>query len=122
MTRPRIARRPAYATSWRSNARQAAPIEREAQSDIRAGSTRLTPIVNQCRVVRRRIDGSSSVRLVEVASLEEREVPIVVLDGEVELELVLHDLRGGVALRPRVVGEGEDDELGVLASHGLHPI
>ena len=52
----------------------------------------------------------ASVRLVEVAALQEVEVAVVVLDAVVELQVVLHDLGRGVALRPGVVGEREDDE------------
>src|SRR6476661_3724608 len=98
MTRPIAASRPAYVVSWRSNARQTAPTDLAAQSVTRAGSARMTPI-------------RLSVALVEVAALEEVEVPVVVLDAVVELEEVLHDLGRGVALRARVVRER--DELGV---------
>src|SRR6266849_5820779 len=110
MTRPRMASNPAYAISWRSNARQAAPIDRAAQSLIRAGSTRITPMVGlrpgERRVGSGREARSSSVGLVEVAALQQVEIAVLVLDAEVELEEVLDDLRPGVAFRPRVVGEG----------------
>src|SRR6267142_2545070 len=120
MTRPRSARRPAYAASWRSNARQAAPIERAAQSDMRAGSTRITPIVGSRFAAGS--TSSSSVGLVEVAALQEVEVAVIVLDVEMQLEVVLHDLRRGVALRSGVVGKREDDELGILAADGLETV
>ena len=44
MTRPIAARSPAYVVSWRSNARQTAPMDLAAQSVTRAGSARMTPI------------------------------------------------------------------------------
>src|SRR5690349_21458761 len=120
MTSPRIVSRPAYATSCRSKARQAAPIERDAQSVIRAGSARITPTGGLLGC------GSSSwaplVRLVEVAALQQREVPEVVPDVEVELEVVLDDLGRRVALRAGVVGEGEHHELGVLAADRLESV
>src|SRR6476620_7295653 len=107
MTRPIAASRPAYVASWRSNARQAAPTDFAAQSVTRAGSARITPM----RSRQRSIDGSS-VALVEVAAAEEIEVPVIVLDPEMELQEVLHDLGAGVALGPRVIREGEDDQVG----------
>src|SRR5436190_21702484 len=97
MTNPRTARSAAYAASWRSNARQAAPIERAAQSVMRAGSARITPMSR--RLERRQPTSSSSVRLVEVAALEEVAQPEVLLDVEVELQEILHELRRRVALR-----------------------
>src|SRR3979409_2353667 len=106
MTRPRMASNPAYAAIWRSKARQAAPIERAAQSVTLAGSARITPMPRSS--VRR-----SSVRVVEVAALQQVEVSEVVLDAVVELEVVLDDLGRRVALRARVVGKREDDQLRV---------
>src|ERR1700675_1082844 len=115
MTRPRIVSSVAYAASWRSNARQAAPIERAAQSLILAGSTRITPIGRSSRSCELGcLSCSPSVRLVEVAALQQVEVAVVVLDVEVELEVVLDDLGRDVALRPGVVGEGQHDEVRVL--------
>src|SRR5258705_8250040 len=63
---------------------------------------------------------AASVRLVEVAALQEEEVAVVVLDVEVQLQVVLDDLGRHVALGSGVVGEGEDDEIRVLARDGLH--
>src|SRR5258705_284401 len=94
-------------------------VMRAAQSVIRAGSARITPMAWSGRASA----GAwlaASVRLVEVAALQEEEVPVVVLDVEVQLEVVLDDLRGHVALRSGVVGEGEDDQIRVLARDGLH--
>src|SRR5262245_17482017 len=103
MIRPIVPSSAAYAASCRSKARHAAPIERAAQSLTRAGSARITPIGRPPLL--------ASVRLVEVAALQEVEVAVVVLDSVVELEEVLHDLGAGVALRPGVIGERQDDEL-----------
>src|SRR6266566_192697 len=99
MTNPRIARSAAYAASWRSNARHAAPIERAAQSVMRAGSARITPMPAPRRPAESGSSTSSSVRLVEVAALQQVEVAEVVLDVEMQLEVVLHDLGRRVALR-----------------------
>ena len=51
------------------------------------------------------------VALVEVATIEEVVVEVVLLDLEVQLEERLRDLGAGVALRPRVIGEREEYEL-----------
>src|SRR5436305_14672282 len=119
MTRPRIASSPEYAASCRSKARHAAPIDRAAQSVMRAGSARITPTTDSMPIlVGRR--WRSSVRLVEVAALQQVEVAVIVLDVEVQLQVVLDDLGRGVALRPRVVGEGEHDEVRVLAVDRPH--
>src|SRR6476620_2743229 len=119
MTSPRMASSAAYAASCRSKARQAAPMERAAQSVIRAGSARITPMTGLRRRAGSRID--PSVRLVEVAALEQVEVAVIVLDAEVHLQVILHDLRRGVALRPGIVGERQDHEARVLARDRLQP-
>src|SRR3972149_2276077 len=61
-----------------------------------------------------------SVRLVIVAALEKVEVPVVLLDPVVQLQVVLDDLGRGVALRPGVVREGQDREFRVRSGHRLH--
>src|SRR3954468_24947543 len=99
MTSPIATSRAAYVVSWRSKARHAAPTDLAAQSVMRAGCARITPI-------------ASSVALVEVAALQEIRDAVVLLDVEMDLDEVLHDLRRGIADGPGVVGEGEDDELG----------
>src|SRR4051794_11403219 len=99
-----MASKPAYAASWRSKARQAAPIERAAQSVIRAGSARITPTAGP-RLERIGESSSSSVRLVEVAALQQLEVAVIVLDVEMQLQVVLDDLGRGIALGPGVVGK-----------------
>src|SRR5690349_16288148 len=103
MTRPTATSRPAYVISCRSKARHAAPTDLAAQSLTRAGSARITPMdrARSSSVARR----SSSVALVEVAALQELREPVILLDPEMELEVVLHDLGGDVADGPRVVGE-----------------
>src|SRR6478672_3756058 len=120
ITSPRMASSAAYAASCRSNARQAAPIERAARSVIRAGSARITPMAGPRGRVGSGSSTSASVRLVEVAALQQVEVAVVVLDVEVQLKVVLHDLGGRVALRPRIVGEGQDNEVRVLPRDRLH--
>src|SRR6478609_8437096 len=89
-----------YAMSSRSNARHAAPTDFAAQSETRA-SARITPIGRS----------RPSIAPIEVAALEEVREPVVLLDPEVELEVVLHDLGRDVFLRPRVVRERQHDEL-----------
>src|SRR6476661_5770613 len=86
MTRPMATSRPAYVMSCRSKARQAAPTDFAAQSETRA-SARITPIGRS----------RPSIAPVEVAAFEEVREPVVLLDPEVELEVVLDDLGGDVA-------------------------
>src|SRR5689334_12558252 len=111
ITRPIATSRPAYVISCKSKARHAAPTDLAAQSLTRAGSARITPMdrARGSSVARR----SSSVALVEVAALQELREPVILLDPEMELEVVLHDLSSDVADGPRVVGEREDHELRV---------
>src|SRR6476660_9360277 len=106
MTRPMADSSPAYVASWMSKARHAAPTDLAAQSVTRAGSARITPI-GCCPLP----CGRSSVAPVEVAPPEQVEVAVFVLDAEVELEEVLHDLRRGIPLRARVIRECQHDEV-----------
>src|SRR5712675_3068405 len=115
MTSPRIASSPAYAASCRSKARQAAPMERAAQSVTLAGSARITPMPRSSA-------GRSSVRVVEVAALQQVELAVVLLDAVMELQVVLDDLGGSVALRPRVVGKGEHDQLRIALGERLEAV
>src|SRR5215213_1441534 len=75
---------------------------RAVHSEARPGWALITPI----RSV-------PSVALVEVAAFQQVWQPIILLDPEVELQVVLDDLRRHVALGPRVVGEGENDKVRV---------
>src|SRR5262245_57192670 len=109
MTRPTARSRPAYVVSWRSNARHAAPTDLAAQSETRAGSARITPI-GACPLGPGFVRSCPSVALVEVAASQQLREPVILLDPEVELQVVLHDLGGHVADRARVIGEGKDDQ------------
>src|SRR5262245_18424187 len=62
------------------------------------------------------------VHAVEVAALEQANQAVVLLDVVVELQVVLGDLGGGVALRARVVGQNEDRELRIRALGGLEAV
>src|SRR5215210_6615825 len=116
---PTAASSAAYAISWRSNDRHAAPIERAVHCEKRAGSARMTPIRRSSRFGGR--SRRTSVAVVEVAALEERLEAVILLDPEVQLHEVLDDLGRGVALRPGVVGEREHDELGIGSRDSLEP-
>src|SRR5919197_3121761 len=97
-----------------SNDRQAEPIERAARLENFAGSARITPTAAIPAAARcDRASFEASVALVEVADLEALRVPEVALQVVTHLEVVLGDLRGGVAHRPGVVGKGEDGQLRV---------
>ena len=113
---PRCSCRPSRGRSRRAGRRRSRaagrrharprPTDRAAQSEAR-------PVRPASRRESEDRCSRPSVALVEVAALEQVAVAVVLLDVVVQLEEVLHDLRRRVALRPRVVGEGQDDELRV---------